>query len=404
VRATRTGSQLFALCLLLTSTATSAGPRGEPVPAATLEDPCLDAGCKRRALDPFRAALARHRAGKADRALRISYFGDSLTASDHVPDGLRVQLGAVIGAGGPGFVWAAEPHPYCQQRAVTLSTTGSWQVHGVSTTAPPDRLLGLGGSAEGSGVVRWVPKANVASIDVHYLEQPRGGTFTITAGGTPVAEVATAGERKRAAFHRVALPAGPGKPAAIELRARGRVRVFGAALEAARGVVVDNLGVVNATAKGMVRYNLAAHLEGQLAHRASDLVIVMFGTNEAEWLTPRGAGMAEHEQVMTELLGTVRAANPTASCLVVSPLDQIDWRDPKTPPRASVPAMVEAQRRAATARGCAFWDVYAWMGGKGSSATWFKRGLVTKDFQHPTVAGAKRLADALAAGLLASSP
>jgi len=97
----------------------------------------------------------------------------------------------------------------------------------------------------------------------------------------------------------------------------------------------------------------------------------------------------------------MRAAAPEASCLVISPLDQLDWRDDKMPPRESIPAMVEAQHRAATEHGCAFWSVYDWMGGKGSSRTWHNRGWVVKDFQHPTSEGAARIADALFAGLIA---
>jgi hypothetical protein len=89
----------------------------------------------------------------------------------------------------------------------------------------------------------------------------------------------------------------------------------------------------------------------------------------------------------------VREANPNSSCLVVSPLDQMDWQTQKS--RASVPALVAAQRRAAIAQGCAFWDVYTWMGGDGASATWFKHGMLMKDFQHPTTRGAAKLGEAL---------
>src|SRR5262249_31423688 len=152
--------------------------------------------------------------------------------------------------------------------------------------------------------------------------------------------------------------------------------------------VVDNLGVVNGTAKSMRTHNRDDHLRNQLAHRAADLVVFMYGTNEAEWLRAKGSAIAEHEKLVGELLATARAANPNASCLVVSPLDQLDWKDEKMPPRASIPAMVEAQRRAATAQGCAFWDVYTWMGGSGSSREWNKRGLIVNDFQHPTSEGA----------------
>ncbi len=127
----------------------------------------------------------------------------------------------------------------------------------------------------------------------------------------------------------------------------------------------------------------------------------MLGTNEAEWLAPRGAGMAEHERLFGKLLESVRAGNPGGSCLVVSPLDQLAYTEEGMPPRESIPAMVEAQHRAATANGCAFWDTYQWMGGKGASRGWYKRGLVVKDFQHPTTAGAQMIATALFEGLVA---
>jgi len=388
---------LAASCLVAVTAA--AKPRDVAPPAATFDDPCLDAACMHHALDHFTAALAAQRKGTATRALRISYFGDSLVGDDLISHALRDKLGALVGPGGPGFVFAAPPHPYCQHRAVTRWLGGSWQIHSVSTTVPADHLLGLGGSAEseGDGVIRLAPKAPVALVDLHYLAQPRGGTLAVMADGATVGTVETRGDAKRGAFAQVALPDGVKK---IELRASGRVRLFGAALEAARGAVVDNLGIVNATAKQLAHHILPEHLRNQLAHRASDLVIVMLGTNEAEWLAAKGAGMAEHEQVFGELLATIRAANPDGSCLVVSPLDQLDWRAEGLPPRTSVPAMVEAQHRAAVANGCAFWNVYEWMGGKGASKTWHARGWLIKDYQHPTPQGDERLAEALYAGLV----
>lgn len=376
------------------------------VTPAVLDDPCVarsgDA-CRQHALDDFRAALAAvtEQGAKSERIVRIAAFGDSVIATDHIADQLRVNFANLSGGdGGPGFVWAIDPHPYNQHAAVTVVHNGSWQVWGVSTQPAADRLLGLGGSVEGSGTIRWLPRAPISSIDVHYLAQPGGGSFEIAAGKTVLATVATASDAKAAGFRKVEVPpAAAGAKQSVEVRARGRVRLFGAALESRKGVVVDNLGIVNANAKGMASYNLADHLRGQLAHRRADLVVVMYGTNEAEWLVPASSGMSEHERVIGELLATIRAANPTGGCLVISPLDQLDWREANAPPRRSIPAMVDVQRKAAQAHGCAFWDAYQWMGGKGASLQWFKRGLLIKDFQHPTTAGAKRIADALFAGL-----
>ncbi len=377
--------------------ASSARPGAAPPAPATLEDACIDAACKHHALDAFAAALAATRAGSLDHPLRISYFGDSLTADDHITNALRTKLQTTLGDGGAGFVWAVVPHPYCQHRAVARATAGEWSVHGVSTAVPGDRLLGLGGSAETSGgTIRLVPTGAVDSVDVHYLAQPHGGTLEVVADAKAIGTLATANDRKQAKFDRLAIPAGTKR---IELRAHGRVRLFGATLEAKQGAVVDNLGIVNATAKAFGQHNLGGHWEKQLAHRASDLVVVMLGTNEAEWLH-KGPGIDEHERVFDELLASVRKASPTGSCLVVSPLDQLDWRTENMPPRDSVPNIVEAQRRAAKKHGCAFWDVYTWMGGKGASRSWYKRGLVVKDFQHPTAQGAEQLATALFAGLV----
>jgi lysophospholipase L1-like esterase len=376
------------MVLVVVGSVSFAKPRRE-LPAATFDNA--------EALSAWTTALATAREGKAERPLRISYIGDSLTADDHITNVLRTKLGALVGDGGPGFVFAAKPHPFCQHRAVSRFTTGTWRVFGVSTIPAADHLLGLGGSAEtDAGTVRMkLAKADVRSIDLHYLMQPHGGSLRVVADGKDVQTVDTLADRKQAAFTRIEVPEGTTR---IDLRASGKVRMFGAALEGAKGVVVDNLGIVNATAKQWATNNMPEHWQKQLARRESDLVVIMLGTNEAEWLAPDGAGMAEHEKLFNQLLSTVRAANPKGSCLVISPLDQIDWRETNQP-RTSIPAMVAAQKRAAIAQGCAFWNTYEWMGGKGASRTWLQQGLVVKDFQHPTDAGAARIAAALLAGL-----
>lgn len=345
-----------------------------------------------KALDAFRSAFKAQKAGKAEHPLRISYFGDSLTADDQITDALRTKLQALLGDGGAGFVFAAPPHPYCEHRAVTRYVSDDWDSRGISRIGVADKLLGLGGSAEtvSGGTIRIAPKGAVKTLDVHYLAQPHGGTVDVACDGKVVSKITTTADKKTSAFATALIPDGTKR---IELRARGHVRLFGETLESSRGVVVDNLGIVNATAKQMRTHNREEHWRNQLAHRASDLVVIMYGTNEAGWLSPKGRGIKEHERLFGELLATVRAANPNGACLVVSPLDQMDWSTRK--PRASIPALVDAQRRAALAQGCAFWDVYTWMGGAGASLDWFKHGMLMKDFVHPTTPGAKKLGEAL---------
>ena len=376
-----------------------AGPqkRERTPPPAAIEEPCLAAIAApcRPALEPLYAALAS--AGTAP--VRISWIGDSVTADDLILDRLRSTLQQRFGNGGPGFVYGVTPHPYCGHRVVKRTTRGRWAVRGAASTAPPDHLMGLGGSsAESSdGRITIEPgPAPIATAELFFLAQPDGGTLEVAAGQSALATIATAAPARQARFETVAVPAGAGP---ITLSADGRVRLFGVVLETGRGVVVDNLGLVNATAKSFAR-NRVDHWRGQLARRAPDLFVVMVGTNEAAWLPARGIALAEHERMVTQLVRTAREANPERSCLIISPRDQLDKRVAGNPPRASVAAMVAAQRRAAVIAGCAFWDTYHWMGGRGASGTWKKRGLLAGDFQHPTRRGSTWIADALTAGLL----
>lgn len=58
-----------------------------------------------------------------------------------------------------------------------------------------------------------------------------------------------------------------------------------------------------------------------------------------------------------------------------------------------IASLVEEQRKVAAEIGCAFFDTYAAMGGKGSMPIWVKRGLGQADLTHPTGAGAERISD-----------
>jgi lysophospholipase L1-like esterase len=388
---------LAAVVLSLTASSAVADPAP---PAAQFEDPCVvgaGATCT-RALDGFYRALAATEDGTAPHATRISYLGDSLTADDQIAQHLRDGLRPRFGDGGPGFLYVVPPHKYCRARTVKRSASSSWKMWGVATPFPADRLLGFGGGSvesQGGATVHFTPKTPVVTTaDVYYLTQPNGGTLTVTADGAEVATIDTNGAAKKAGFGSVPLPGVLGR---IDLKAAGKVRLFGVVLEAATGIVVDNLGVVNATAKAWDK-NRRDHWQGQLAHRAPDLFIVMIGANEAGWLA--GDDLADYQNLLQDLVAPVRKANPTASCLLISPFDQIAWDKPGGPARTSIPTMVEANRIAAAAVGCGFWDAYTWMGGASSSRKWRKAGWMTNDFAHPSPAGDRRISAALLTGLL----
>ncbi len=370
-------------------------------PAATLEVPCLeraaDGSCARGALDGLYRALAATEAGAAVRPTRISWVGDSITASDHLPARLREGLAARFGDGGPGFLHIPPPADFCVHRTVRRSS-GGWTFHSVANRLPSDRLLGLGGgSAEssGGGRLRLTPTTDdVSRAAVFYLAQPGGGSFEVDVNGGDKTTVSTAGDSKVDGFAEVPIA---GTVRRLDLRARGRVRLFGVVLEAARGVVVDNLGVVNASTKTWSRID-RGHWRRQIVLRSPDLMVVMIGANEAVWIG--GKKLAAYEQMVRDLLAPIRDGRPDGACLVISPLAMVDYTRKGLPLRPAIPTMIAAQRAAAADAGCAFWDLAAWMGSAPGTAAWRKAGLMSNDYAHPTVAGDHRIADALAAALL----
>jgi lysophospholipase L1-like esterase len=375
---------------------------GDRSKVLALEDVCIDGtpeSCKRWGMDAFYRAMRDAKQRKLGRPLRISWYGDSVIATDAVPSRLRSKLQTELGDGGPGFVYVVPPHRFCANEAITRTTTGSWLTHAISTTQVPDGLYGVGGSTVETGDGRATIKlaaGTVSQVELYYLAQPRGGSVAIKADDKPLATVATKGEAKEAGFAAARVAEGASK---FEIAAAGRVRLFGIALENGAGAVVDNFGVVSANVKSFAANN-AEHFGAQLAHRSADLVMVMIGTNEAAWLGPSDRATKDYAANYEKFLAEVRKARPDGACLVVSPTDQADTNDPAFPSRAVMPALIRAQREAARNQGCGFYSTYDWMGGKGSAAKWFRKGMVSTDFQHLSRKGANRVSDGIFTALM----
>jgi lysophospholipase L1-like esterase len=368
---------------------------------AALDDTCLDGSddaCKRWAMDAFYKAVGNEKTGALGRALRVSWYGDSVSATDQIPGRLRQKLQGELGDGGPGFVFVVPPHRFCEHEAITRSAGGDWASHAISVMQIPDGLYGPGGATQvtdgGRATIKLV-SGKVTNVELYYLAQPHGGTATITGDGGELLRAETAGDAKVPGYATATSP-GVSK---IDVDTKGRVRMFGLDLENANGAVVDNLGVVSVNVKSWGNAD-ASHWSSELGHRSADLIVVMIGANEAQWLAPGDKDTKDYQSHYEQLLAPIRKGRPDASCLVVSPTDQAEAKDGAYPSRPVMPLLVDAQRKAAHAQGCAFYSTYDWMGGKGSASKWFKKGLVSSDFQHLTQKGANKLADGLFEALM----
>ena len=362
-----------------------------------LEDTCLDGtpeSCKRWAMDAFYKAVADEKAGALGRAVRVSWYGDSVVATDAIPGRLRTKLQGALGDGGPGWIPLVPPHRFVGHEAITRGSSGNWATHAISTLQSADGLYGAGGAtAEGDDAHATIKlnAGKVTNLELAYLGMPKGGSITITADSSDAMRTETKSETKQAGYATAVLKEGA---ASFKIEITGRVRTFGLQLENAKGAVVDNMGIVSVNVKSFANHN-AASFSGGLVHRGADLIMIMIGANEAQWLGPKDQDTKQYQANYEKVLAPIRKARPDASCLVVSPTDQAEAKDGGYPSRPVMPVLVEAQRRAAQSTGCAFFSTYDWMGAKGSAEKWFRKGLVGTDFQHLTRKGANKFADAI---------
>ena len=366
---------------------------GDRAQVGDLHDVCLDGtdkACKRWAMDGYYKAVAQSKAGKLGRPVRISWYGDSVIADDAIPARVRTRLQAELGDGGPGFVFAVEPHRFCFHETVTRTHDGDWFTHAISTLPNKDQMYGPGGSSTethgGNATLKLATKAT--NIELYYVTQPNGGKAVVLGDGKEILTADTAGEKKVGAFASVTTE-GVKK---LELQSKGKIRLYGVDIENASGAVVDNFGIVSVHTKNFVARDVDDFV-GELAHRSADLLIVNIGANEAQWLPGNEKAMKEYQGIFERAIAPIRKGRPEATCLVISPLDQAESKDGAFPSRQVMPFLVEAQHRAATANGCAFFSAYDWQGGKGSAAKWFKKGLVGTDFIHLSRKGANKIAD-----------
>jgi lysophospholipase L1-like esterase len=343
------------------------------------------------ALIPFFEQLYRHQRGEVSGPVHILHYGDSHTAADEWTGDLRLRFQEKFGDGGSGFSLAGRPWNSYRRMDVRSGSTRGWHTDGLVGRAG-DGVYGLGGVSltTASAHEAIYLDANAAEFELFYYQQPGGGTLQIYDNGMPLEQVSTDGEPGPAYYRLEAIP-GMHRVEAETLD-RGPVRLFGWVAENTTGVTYEELGINGAEASIVLGWN-AETLRSNIERRNPALIVLAYGTNEAgrkDWT------LESYREMYSQLISRLRADAPTATILVVGPPDRtqkvrkIGWQTME-----KIDVIAEAQRQAALANGCAFWDLRAKMGGKGSMLKWVAAGMAQADHVHFTGPGYRMLGDAV---------
>lgn len=356
----------------------------------------------------FYAALTRLQSGAPEQPkLRVVVYGASGTAADLWTAYLRTYLQTRFGDGGPGFVSPVRHRSWSRHAEYKIDSSKRWtRYQSGSKTASPGGHYGLAGvamaadRAGATGSLTPAPRATssrgVDSFELFYLVQPNGGRLSLQIDALRPEIVDTRGPLAPG-YRRLDVPPGP-HALTLKTLDRREVRVFGVVAERPdRGVVLDTLGIDGAGA--------AIHLGADeplwadnLRHRAPDLYILAYGTNEAfdsDFDERRFTGQ------LRELTARLRRAAPTASCVLMAPGDH-GRPDGDPGPAQRLERVRAIERTLAAEAGCALWDALDFMGGPGAMAEWVTADppLARADHVHATARGAVLTAMALADALL----
>nr|MCU0672208.1 GDSL-type esterase/lipase family protein [Myxococcota bacterium] len=293
--------------------------------------------------------------------------------------------------------------PY-RHRDVEHRASESWQLREITRNHDSTGWYGFGGiqyrgrpgaTAHFATVDEGPVGREVSRFLVYYQKHERGGAFEHRVDGGAWTRVEAVADPSEDAVLELPVPTGAH---ALDLRfAGGQPRLYGVALEReGPGVVYDSLGLVGARASRLLYFD-AEHVARQLRLRGTHLVVLGFGGNEAEDNIRRDTYQTDYREVIRRM----RGGREDLGCLVFAPLDQGE-RDARgrVVTMENLPVIVEAQRAAAAAEGCAFFDTLAAMGGRDAIGRWLRWRLASGDLRHMTPSGYERVADAFHRALL----
>jgi lysophospholipase L1-like esterase len=341
-----------------------------------------------RGLVPFFELLYQSERNKTP--IHVLHYGDSHTASDDFPNSLREQFQSRFGNGGPGFSLAG--HPYAGYRRYDLeaaSSTQSWLTEGVLTRRGDGRQ-GLGGvsitSTRPGDTVQLT--ANGEESELLFLQQPDGGSVEVWVDDNLLGTVSTQGELRPAT---APLLDSPGDHHYMfKTVSNNPVRLFGTVVQNKSGVTWESLGINGAQATMLADWDEKI-LEAHLAKRNPALIVLAYGTNEAN--NPK-FDPKEYSNGLRTVLTRLRKGAPLASILIVGPPDC------RLRSQQNLAAVIETQIAVAHEMGAAFWPWRDHMGGANSIDYWVASGLAQGDHIHMTTAGYQLVGRTLAEELL----
>ncbi len=337
--------------------------------------------------------------------INIAYFGDSFIESDILTCDLREMLQAKYGGSGPGWV-------DCGGGVGTNKPTISAQFKGIRENCILKKPFDVSLEAMNQ---RYYHASNGATINLkattykpHVGSWERATLFFATSNKLTVRTTRPMGEETKSEeftfepsseVQVLELQGNMNKLTYTFPSANTKTRLFGVALDGAKGVALDNFSM-RGTPGFMLSKVPIKTMQEINKHRPYDLIILQFGLNVVNDKSTDAQCRAYINRMKT-VITNMRQAFPQASIVVFSVPDRVQRSAGGIHTLKGVAKLVGFQRVLASECDVAFLNVHEIMGGNDAMKKYVEQGLAAKDYTHLNYKGGKVLADHIYQSILA---
>jgi len=350
----------------------------------------------------------------AGRQVRIIFYGDSQLEGDRITSRLRKLMRADGGGTGPGMISPLMPVLYTRSFVVKPSSNwtrytlldykkGILPHNSLGPMLSVSRFTRAGdtpvSASRASVRITAVPGADDAVSRYDRLRILYGNSIDTTrvsvyAGSEPVASAVL--EKGTGPFE-FSTPLSSISDLTVEFSGKISPDIYALSLESDTGIVIDNIPVRGSAGLEFVMTDKKAFSE-TLAKLDPDLIVMQYGLNVVKNVRSE---YHYYEEGLVRQIEYLRKASGGVPVVLMSLTDMAQKKGDTLTTYRNIPAIRDAQRRAAERTGTVFWDAWEMMGGEGSIVKWHDHvpALASKDYTHLSNAGADTIASRIYSAL-----
>lgn len=348
--------------------------------------------------------------------IRVFHYGDSQIEGDRITAFIRYKLQSRFGGMGCGLIPLISPTP---SMSINESVSEDWVKYtligkgdararhnrygallsfarftkNLKDSTHTDSTIYKGNIFLSTSNQGYANTRNFENIKILYGYNTKDVKLNISANKESI-ESKTLASNKEINIEKFPFQNTP-KSITISMKGKDSPDVYGIALDAEKGIAVDNIPLRGSSGYGFTQTNFDL-LKKTYELLNVKLVIMQFGVNAVpeneKTIIP---DYNYYEKGLYNQLKTIKSINKDICVIVIGISDRSRKAGDYYETNPNIEKIRKAQKNAAFRAGCAYWDLFNAMGGDNSMPSWVfaKPALANKDFTHFNEKGARMVAE-----------